>query len=80
MITRQRRSIRADGTIYRQIRRQRVAGNILLDAGAGNRRGASNTRGAGPKRLFGGLGGLGNVLQLARRSLRFLLKFRRPPG
>ena len=71
MITRQRRSKRPDGAIYRQIRRQRVAGNILLEAGAGNRRG---------KVAAASFGGLGNVLQLAGRSLRFLLKFRRPPG
>ena len=71
MITRERRSKRPDGAIYRQIRRQRVAGKILLEAGAGNRRGTS------ARRPFGGLG---NVLQVAARSLRFLLKFRRPPG
>jgi hypothetical protein len=71
MMTSGRRSKRADGALYRQIRRRRVAGNILLEAGAGNRRGTG---------LSQGFGGLGGVLQLARRSLRFLLKFRRPPG
>jgi len=68
---RERRPERPDAAVYRQIRRQRVAGNILLEAGAGNRRG---------NLVNGSVGGLGNVLQLAGRSLRFLLKFRRPPG
>jgi hypothetical protein len=71
MITRERRAKRPDTAIYRQIRRRRVAGNILLEAGAGNRR---------RRAVAAGFGGLGNVLQLAVRSLRFLLKFRRPPG
>jgi hypothetical protein len=62
MITSGRRAKRADGTIYRQIRRQRVAGNILWDARSGGR--------TNP----------GNLLQLAGRSLRFLLKFVRPRG
>jgi hypothetical protein len=69
MITRERRAKRPDGAIYRQIRRQRVAGKTLLEAGVGSRR-----------RKNEGEVGLGNVLQLARRSLRFLLKFCRPPG
>ena len=62
MITRQRRAHRPDSTIYRQIRRRKIAGNILLEA-----TGSRHSTGHGKAHR--------NVLQLARRSLRFLLKF-----